>query len=55
MVTKKNVLRTCQPAITCSKLTIATLEQDVKHVQSNNKDTRTTTMTFINAIKINAE
>ena len=55
MVTNKHVLRTCQPAITCSKLTIETLEQGVKHVQSNKKDTRTTTMTFINAMKINAE
>ena len=30
-----NILRYCtQPAITCSKLTIETLEQGVKYVQS---------------------
>ena len=33
---------TSQPAITCSNLTIKTLEQGVKYVQINNKDTRTT-------------
>ena len=34
---------TMQSAITCSKLTIETLEQGVKYVQShNNKGTRTT-------------
>ena len=33
-----------QPVIRCSKLTIETLEQGVKYVQSNNKDTRTTQM-----------
>ena len=33
-----------QPAFTCSKLTIETLEQGVKYVHNkvNNKDTRTT-------------
>ena len=31
-----------QSAITCSKLTIETLEQGVKYVKVNNKDTRTT-------------
>ena len=31
-----------QSAITCSKLTIETLEQGVKYVQVNDKDTRTT-------------
>ena len=34
---------TSQPAFTCSKLTIETLEQGVKNmVNFNNKDTRTT-------------
>ena len=31
-----------QPAFTCAKIIIETLEQGVKYVQSNNKDTRTT-------------
>ena len=33
-----------QPAITCSKLTIATLEQGVNMFKVNNKDTRATPM-----------
>ena len=35
-----------QSAFTCSKLTIEQLEQGVKYVQVNNKDTRTTTITY---------
>ena len=31
---KKNAEKLTQPAITCSKLTIETLEQGVKYVQS---------------------
>ena len=31
-----------RPAIMCSKLTTETLEQGVKYVQVNNKDTKTT-------------
>ena len=30
----RNNMRTTQPAFTCSKLTIGTLEQGVKYVQS---------------------
>ena len=30
----KHILLPSQPAVTCSKLTIETLEQDVKYVQS---------------------
>ena len=47
---KKNALakldgyKFSQSAITCSTLTIKTLEQGVKCVQSNNEDTRTTPM-----------
>ena len=33
-----------QPAFTCSKLTTEALEQGVKYVQVNNKDTRATEM-----------
>ena len=33
-----------QPAFTCSKLTIETLEKGVKYAQGNNKDIRTTPM-----------
>ena len=29
-----NLERTCQSAFTCSKLTVATLEQGMKYVQS---------------------
>ena len=32
--TKKNSQKTTQPAFTCSKLTIETLEQGVKYIQS---------------------
>ena len=35
-----------QPAFTCSKLTIETLEQVVQCVQSYNKDTRSKPMAF---------
>ena len=38
---KMNSLTVTQPAVTCSKSTIETLEQGVKYAQSNNKDTRT--------------
>ena len=41
---KCDILLYLQPAFICSKLTIKTLEQDVKYVQSNNKDTRTMAM-----------
>ena len=37
-------IETTQPSITCSKLTKETLEQDVKYVKVNNKDTRMTPM-----------
>ena len=37
---KVNDEKPTQPAITCSNLTIETLEQGVKYVQSNKKDTR---------------
>ena len=44
---KKRKLRvSTQPAITSPKLTKETLEQGVKHVQSNNKDTRMTMALF---------
>ena len=33
-----------KPVFTCSKLIIETLEQDVKHAQVNNKDTKMTSM-----------
>ena len=39
-----------QSAITCSKLTIETLEQGVKYVQSNNKDTRTTSLNIFHTL-----
>ena len=42
-----------KPAITCSKLTIETLEQGVKCVQINNKDTRTTPSVQM-ILKVNA-
>ena len=35
-----------QPVFTCSQLTIETLEQGMKCVQVNNKDTRTTPNMF---------
>ena len=34
ILTKKNAEKLTQPAIICSKLTIETLEQGVKYVQS---------------------
>ena len=34
-----NSVPSSQPAFTCSKLTIQTLEQGVKYVKVNNKDT----------------
>ena len=37
---------TTQPAFTCSKVTMETLEQDLKYVQSNNKDTKTTSLAY---------
>ena len=37
-----------QPAFTCSKLTTETLEESVKYVQVNNKDTRMTPMGVFN-------
>ena len=37
-----------QPAITCSKLTLETLEQGVKYV--NNKDTRTTPCSSVSSV-----
>ena len=36
-----------QPASACSKLTIETLEQEVKYVQVNNRDTRKTPMAVL--------
>ena len=36
-----------QPAFTCSKLTLETLEQSVKIIKVNNKDTRTTPMAIV--------
>ena len=42
-----------EPAITCSKLTIETLEQGVKYVQVNNKDTRTTSMAWSEVVYFN--
>ena len=35
-----------QQTFSCSKSTIETLEKDVKYIQVNNKDTRTTPLTF---------
>ena len=36
-----------QPAFTCSNLTLETLEQGVKYVEGNNKDTRTAPMALV--------
>ena len=44
---KLMLLKQTQRAFTCSKLTIETLEQGVKYVQANNKDTRATSMMSI--------
>ena len=41
-----------QPAIICSKLTIETLEQGMKYVQSKNKDTRTFIIKNLGSIQI---
>ena len=46
---------TTQLTITCSKLTIETLEQGVKYVQVENKNTRTcSSVSIVNIEQVNA-
>ena len=43
---KHKIVPISQPAFTCSKLRIETLEQDVKYVQSYNKDNKVFIVNF---------
>ena len=44
-----------QPAITWPKLTIKTLDQAVKYVQVNNKDTPCSSFSIVNLEQVNTE
>ena len=44
-----------QPTITWSKLTIETLDQAVKYVQVNNKDTPCSSFSIVNFEQVNTE
>ena len=52
MATQKKSQKACQSAITCLKLTIETLEEGVKYVQSNDAKRRQTYFTPCSSVSI---